>query len=180
MTTLALIGSPRKGGNTDILVEHVLKGCAEKGHAVRKLYLYDFDIAPCLDCRACKKSDLVCNLDDGMKDIYPKLEAADLIVFGTPLYWYGPTAKMKLLIDRLRPYIASRKLEGKAGLLVSPSEEGAEACQGLVDMFRRSFHYLGMTFAGCLLPKAYEKGEIRKNPHELKKARDLGASLQLG
>ena len=180
MRILALIGSPRLGGNTDTIVDEILKGCAEKGHAVRKLYLYDFEIVPCLDCRACKKGDLVCKLNDDMKDIYPKLEAADAIVFGTPLYWYGPTAKMKLLIDRLRPYIASRRLEAKAGLLVSPSEEGAEACQGLVDMFRRSFHYLGMTFAGCLLPRAYEKGEIKENPDELKKARDLGASLRLG
>jgi len=48
-----------------------------------------------------------------MKKIYPKMEKADLILFGTPNYWYGPTGKMKLLIDRMRPFVANKKLKGK-------------------------------------------------------------------
>jgi hypothetical protein len=84
---------------------------------------------------------------------------------------------MKLLIDRLRPYIASKRLRGKRGILVSPSEEGPSCCGPLVEMFRMSLHYLGMDMAGCLLAKAYERGEIRGQPGELRRARELGASL---
>jgi multimeric flavodoxin WrbA len=112
-----------------------------------------------------------------MLAVYPEIEEGDVVVFGTPLYWYGPTAKMKLLIDRLRPYIASRMLEGKKGVVVAPSEEGPEACEGLVEMFRKSFAYVGMEFAGAILPKAYEKGEIKQNQAELRKAYDFGSSL---
>ena len=79
-----------------------------------------------------------------MQEIYLRLEDADIIVFGMPIYWYGPTAKMKLLIDRLRPFIASRRLEGKKGIIVVPSEEGPECCGPIQEMFRMSFDYLGM------------------------------------
>ncbi len=102
MKILALNGSARKNGNTDILIDQILKGSKEKGHRSEKLYLYDYKILPCRDCRDCKKGNYVCTLNDGMKKIYPKMEKADLIIFGTPNYWNGPPAKMKLLIDRLR------------------------------------------------------------------------------
>ncbi len=85
-----------------------------------------------------------------------KAEKADLIVFGTPVYWCGPTAKMKLLIDRMRQFIASGKLKGKRGVVVTPSEEGESCCGPLMEMFRMSFEYLGMTYAGSILAKAYE------------------------
>jgi len=179
MRILAVLGSPRKGGNTEILVDEILKGAELKGHVAEKLRLYDYEILPCLDCRGCKKakSGYNCTLSDEMEEIYARLERADLIIFGTPIYWYGPTAKMKLLIDRLRPYIASRKLEGKKGLIVVPSEEGPECCGPLLQMFAMSFDYLGMVDAGSLLAQAYERGEIRKMPGELERAREWGLSL---
>ncbi len=177
MKILAFIGSPRKGSNTETVVEEILSGCRKNGHTGEKVYLYDYEIAPCMDCRRCKEAPFVCVLHDDMLAIYPKIEEADVLVFGTPLYWYGPTAKMKLLIDRLRPYIASRKLVGKKGVLVTPSEEGEEACRCLVEMFRMSFAYVGMEFAGAVLPKACERGEVKKNQQELRRAYDFGSSL---
>ncbi|HSD57607.1 MAG TPA: flavodoxin family protein [Methanotrichaceae archaeon] len=189
MKILALVGSPRKGGNTDLLVDQILQGAKveaqapvqaqaqAQGHFADKLYLYDYDIRPCIDCRRCKRGALVCKLEDAMAEIYPRLEAADIIIFGTPVYWYGPTAKMKLLIDRLRPFIASGKLKGKRGIVVVPSEEGPDCCGPLAEMFRMSFEYLGMTPAGSILASAYEKGEIKEKPEELRRAYELGASL---
>lgn len=177
MRILALIGSPRRGGNTDILVDWILQGAKGEGHIADKLYLYDYEILPCIDCRGCKREDLACPLEDGMEEIYPRLEAADIIVFGTPIYWYGPTAKMKLLIDRLRPFIANKKLSGKKGMIVVPSEEGQGCCGPLSEMFRMSFEYLGMSFIGSMLVQAYEKGEIKEQPKELRRAYELGAAL---
>jgi multimeric flavodoxin WrbA len=179
MRILAVLGSPRKGGNTEILVDEILTGAQAKGHAAERLRLYDYEIAPCLDCRACKRevSGYTCALSDGMGEIYAKLEKADIIIFATPIYWYGPTAKMKLFIDRLRPYIASRKLVGRRGLIVVPSEEGAACCGPLLQMFAMSFDYLGLEHAGSLLAQAYEKGEITKRPGELERAREMGLSL---
>jgi multimeric flavodoxin WrbA len=177
MKILALIGTPRKGSNTDLLVNQILKGSKRGKHTTQKLYLYDYEILPCMDCRDCKKGDYVCTLNDGMKKIYPKMEKADLIIFGTPNYWNGPSGKMKLLIDRMRPFVPSRKLKGKKWVIVSPSGEGPNSCRLLVEMLRLSCDYLGMKYAGKVLAKAYEKGEINKDQKALKKAYKLGTSL---
>ena len=177
MNILALIGSPRKAGNTDILVERLLMGAREKGHKSQKLYLYDYEISCCIDCRFCKTKDYNCAIQDDMQKIYPKMQDADLIIFGTPVYWYGPTAKMKLLIDRMRPFIASKRLEGKKAVLIAPCEEGPKACRALLEMFEMSFDYLGMEFSGKILATAYERGEVAEDKEELKKAYEFGVSL---
>ena len=162
----------------DLLVTRILEGAQANGNATEKLYLYDLKIEPCIDCRACKKGKFQCPIKDDMQKVYPKLEKADVIVFGTPMYWYGPTATMKLIVDRLRPYISSKKLRGKGGVLVIPSEEGASKCTGMVDMFRCSFRYLGMNFAGKVLAQAYEKAEVEKHPQVLLSAFELGKELK--
>jgi multimeric flavodoxin WrbA len=113
-----------------------------------------------------------------MQTLYPKLEEADVIVFGTPLYWYGPSAKMKLLIDRLRPFTASKGLKGKKAILAIPSEEGAEACNLIIGMFTLSFAYLGIEMAGKLTPKASERAEIEGQPQTLRAAFELGKALK--
>jgi multimeric flavodoxin WrbA len=177
MNILALIGSPRKKGNTNILVDQILKGSEEKGHTAQKLFLYDYDISPCIDCRTCKRGDYVCPLRDGMRELYPKIEDADLLLLGAPNYWYGPPAKMKLLIDRLRPFVLNKKLKGKKWIVVSPSAEGPKSCRFFIETFHLSFDYLGMKFGGKLLVKAYEKGEIKKNQKALKRAYEIGMSL---
>jgi len=177
MKILALMGSPRKEGNTDILVDTVLEGAKSARHHGEKLYLYDVNLLPCIDCRNCKNGDRVCTRDDDMRDIYPKIEGADVILFGTPLYWYGPSGPMKLLMDRLLPYSETETLKGKRAVLVIPSAEGADACGPVVTMFRLSLDYLGVDIADVLLPTAYEKGEVKENRMEMEKAFRIGASL---
>ena len=132
---------------------------------------------PALIAVIAKKNDYVCAIKDEMQALYPKMEEADLIIYGTPIYWYGPTAKMKLFIDRTRPFVANGKLKGKKAFVVAPSAEGPEACGPLIEMFRMSFEYLGIEFLGEILPTAYEVGEIKENQKELKNAYDFGTSL---
>ena len=113
-----------------------------------------------------------------MRKIYPKIAGVDVVIFGTPNYWNGPTAQMKLLFDRMRPFAASGVVKGKKGIVVSPAGAGPKACGPLVEMFRMSFDYLEMKFAGKILVTAYEKGKIAKDKKAMKKAYDLGASLK--
>ncbi len=177
MKILGLVGSPRKNSNTDLLVTAVLDGAKTNKHGIEKIYLYSVDIDPCVDCRVCKKEKLQCALKDGMQMLYPKLEEADVVVFGTPLYWYGPSAKMKLLMDRLRPYIASKKLKGKKAVLVIPSEEGADACNFAVGMFNLSTKYLEMDLVSVLLPKAFERAEVKEQREVMHEARMIGKHI---
>jgi multimeric flavodoxin WrbA len=85
MKVIGLVGSPRKNSNTDLIVTAILNGASKK-HIVEKIYLYKLRIDPCVDCRACKKGSFQCVLDDDMPALYPKIQEADIIVWGTPLY----------------------------------------------------------------------------------------------
>ena len=177
MHLVALNGSPRKQGNTDILLDQIIKGFTELKGTTEKVYLTQNKVQPCLDCRKCKASPYICPLKDDMPRLIPILEKAEVLVFGTPIYWYGPTAQMKLLIDRLRPFIVNKHLQGKLGVLVVPSEEGAPICDPIVKMFQMSFQYVGMNYGGAFLTAAYEKGEIVKNLSEMNRAYDFGKNL---
>ena len=103
--------------------------------------------------------------------------SADVIVFGTPIYWYGPTAKMKVLLGRMRPFVENKKLRGKRAVVVVLSAEGPKACDPTIEMFRLSFEYLGVEFAGKVLANAFDKGAVSKHPKKLKEAFLLGCSL---
>jgi len=82
MKILGLVGSPRRKSNTDLLVSAILDGASKNKHTTEKVYLYNFKIEPCIDCKACKKGTYQCILKDSMAKLYPKLEKADVIVFG--------------------------------------------------------------------------------------------------
>jgi len=179
MKAIAINGSPHMDeGNTAMILNPFLEGLKEAGCDAELFYTRKLKIGPCNGDMSCWFINPgVCAQKDDMEILAPRLKEADIIIFATPVYWYGPTAKMKLLIDRLRPYISSRKLAGKKGLVVSPSEEGASCCGPLLQMFTMSFEYLGMLNGGSLLAQAYEKGEIIKRPEELHRAREKGLSL---
>ncbi|MCW8801893.1 MAG: flavodoxin family protein [Candidatus Bathyarchaeota archaeon] len=177
MKVLALISSPRQGGNTDLLVDKLFEGAKTKGYTTDKRYLYNYNISLCTDCRECKKGDYVCCINDEMQIFYDLMESADVIVFATPLYWYGPSAKMKMLIDRMRPFVENKKLEGKLVVIVSASAEGPVACEPMLEMFERMFTYIKVQLAGTVFGKAYNKGDILKEQTALEQAYSLGASL---
>jgi multimeric flavodoxin WrbA len=112
-----------------------------------------------------------------MRQLYPLIDSSDVIVFGTPVYWFGPTGPMKQFIDRLRPYYASRGLQGKKAILVSPANDGPKEADLLVEMLRRSFMHLGVRFAGSVLGTAYDRGDILKDEAAVEEAARIGRSL---
>ena len=177
MQVLGLVGSPRKGGNTDILVDAILEGARGRGHVVRKIHLRDHAIGPCVDCRGCKQGANVCIVEDGMQQVYPLLDAADAIVFGTPVYWYGPSGHMKQMFDRLRPYFASGRLAGKKALLVSVAGDGPGEGDLLTEMFRRSLAALKIEFAGHVIGTGYDPKDVLADRPAMERAAALGAAL---
>jgi len=177
MKILALMGSPRKGSNTEIILDKVLEGAKTNGHTSEKIYLYDHDIGPCIACYGCTEGELNCVQNDGMQEIYPKMDDADLIIFGTPIYWFGSTGPMKNVIDRLFPYIRNNRIIGKKALLVSPSTGGPRSSDLLIETLRRSFSFLKMKYVGEFIAKASRRAELKDNEDELKRALELGSSL---
>lgn len=97
---LILSGSPRKGGNSDLLCNEFLRGAAEAGDHVEKIFLRSKKVAPCSACYYCKTSGGKCAISDGMGEILDKMQAADVIVMASPVYFYSIGAQMKAVIDR--------------------------------------------------------------------------------
>lgn len=103
MKIVAIIGSPRKNGNTDTLVDSVLQGAIENGAETEKIYLSDLNFKGCIGCEGCKKTGK-CVVKDDMQMVYEKMNEADGIVLGSPTYFYNVTGLTKMFIDRLYAY----------------------------------------------------------------------------
>jgi len=178
---LGIVGSPRKKGNTDILVDRILEGAKDAGAEVEKVHLRGLKIKECDGCYVCWKGKK-CPKNDDMLDLYPMIEDADVIVFGTPVYWFGPTALLKAFIDRLVYFNCPEnrtKIAGKAAVIASPFEDtDMETVATLTAFFDKCFDYLEIKPAGrILVPGVADKGDILKKSDALERAYNLGAGL---
>jgi len=99
MKVLGITGSPRRGGNTDLLLAEFLRGAASKGAEIKTIVLNDLSFIPCQHCDACLKKG-ICRYEDDMQLIYQELEVADRIVLASPIHFAGVSAQMKTMIDR--------------------------------------------------------------------------------
>lgn len=111
MDVVGIVGSPRKGMNTDALVQRALAGCRSAGAQTETVYLNDLDIAPCQACRV--QDGTGCIYHDGMDALYEAFETADGLILGTPVYYNTVSSQMKLLIDR--SYCLAERLVTPAG-----------------------------------------------------------------
>jgi multimeric flavodoxin WrbA len=135
-----------------------------------------------MGCDNCWKKGRPCIFVDDGEMLYDAMARADVFLFATPVYWYGPTAIMMAFIDHLvvfnkpegRPLV-----KGKAAVLVSAWEEkGNEAVDPMVRLFELGFRYLELKFVDRLLVDGVGlKGAIRERPEALERARALGRSL---
>lgn len=177
MYVLAIVGSPRKGSNTDILVDKALDGAASHGAATEKVYLADLHINPCRGCETCEKTG-ECAQDDDMQQLYSKLLKADGIILGTPVYFWGPSAQAKLFIDRCYALYVKEALKGKKVAVISPyGDTDPGTPRHLFGMLEESFDALGMEFVGRLGVSAPRKGDAGADEVALKRAFALGKLL---
>ena len=175
---LGIVGSPRHNGNTHILVNKVLEGAAQAGAEVDTLLLGDRAIRECDGCQLCWKGEH-CPKADDMVEIYPRIIAANVLIFGTPVYWYGPTGLMKLFIDRFVFFnCASHRdwIAGKSAVLVVPFEEtDLDTARPLVEMFEKSLAYLQMSLAArIIVPGVSARGQVSSKPEVLQEAFNVG------
>lgn len=120
---LAFVGSPRKGGNTDVLVDEAMDAFREAGGETEKISLNSLNIKPCQGCFACMPGDgldSVCIQRDDMTELYEKMFAADAIIWATPIYMWSPTAQMKTFLDRLFPLGDYQKTRWRCALDKKP------------------------------------------------------------
>jgi multimeric flavodoxin WrbA len=187
LKVLGIAGSPRRGGNTDLLLAEVMKGAASKGAIVNTIILSNLDISPCQHCDACLQTGR-CQIKDDMQMVYNELEQADRIIMASPIQFMGVSAQAKAMIDRCqamwgRKYVLHQPPLGdrreRKGLFISVGgRKAANMFEPAVVTVKSLFTVLDITYAGELLfPGVDEKGAITKNPDALNQAFLAGQKL---
>jgi len=191
LKVLGLFGSPRRGGNTEILLEEALKGAEMEGAVVERLHLTDFTITPCKECHGCDKTGNCVILDD-MQKIYPKLLEADVIILASPIFFYGITAWAKALVDRCqalwsRKYLLKNRSLGEEGkrrkgfLISVAGTKGQRVFEGAILTAKYFFDVLNAEFVGQLVFRAIDaKADILKHPEAMQQALEAGRRLVKG
>lgn len=187
MRVLGIAGSPRRNGNTDLLLAEFIKGAKSKDAEVKTIVLNDLNIAPCQHCDACLKAGK-CRIKDDMHMVYRELEKADVIVLASPIQFTGVTAQMKAMIDRLqslwvKKYILKIPPLGderkRKGFFISVGgRKVANLFEPALSMVKTVFIILNVTYAGELLFKGIdEKGAIKNHQDALEQAFHAGQKI---
>lgn len=176
-TVLILSGSPRRGGNSDLLCDEFLRGALDAGNRAEKIFLRDKAIAPCSACYYCTQSGGVCATRDDMAGILDKMQAADVIVMASPVYFYSIDAQMKAVIDRC--VARWTKMPGKEFYyIMTAAEDSATVMDCTLECFRGFAACLdGAVEKGVIEGKGvYEAGAVRSTPY-MKQAYDMGRQV---
>jgi len=186
MKLLAIYGSPRENGNSDILLSEALKGVNDCGIQYEKIFVRNLDIKYCRGCRVCDTIGL-CIISDEMKNLYEKLESFDRIIVSSPIYFYGVSAQLKTIIDRsqcywARKYLLKNEISGKRlGAFIAV---GATKGEKLFDGARLTIKYFFDAynfeyFDELFVRNVDKKGEIFSNTEALESAYQLGKKICL-
>jgi len=183
MKVVGFVGSPRKGGNTDALVEQVLAGATDAGYETEKVYLVDYDLTP-IDPVYGEDTNWTDSRQDAADQLIDRMVAADAVVLGTPVYWFSVSGLLKLFIDRwslyqrgderLRDLTAGKKLV----VVVAMADSNASYLEAVLAPLRYAAKWLKMQWAGEVVATGVsDPGEVEQRPDLLADARALGQSL---
>ncbi|MEI6306289.1 MAG: flavodoxin family protein [Deltaproteobacteria bacterium] len=174
---LVLSGSPRKGGNSELLCDQFMQGAAEAGNQVEKIFVCDKTINYCTACDACQGNGGRCVQKDDMAGILNKMVSADVLVMATPVYFYTMNAQMKTLIDRT--YARYTEVSNKEMYFIMTAAVGNK------DLLERTLESL-RGFVSCLTGArekgviygtgAWNKGDISKSP-AMDQAYEMGKNV---
>ncbi|MEW6002959.1 MAG: flavodoxin family protein [Nitrospirota bacterium] len=187
MKTIAFLGSPRKEGNTELLLKEAIKGIEDSGLNVHLFNLNQMDISPCQNCGGCEDTG-ICVFEDDMVQIYDAIREADRIILASPIFFFSVSAQIKIMIDRCQclwceKYLLKKPIPegpyGRRGLLLlvggQKREIGIQCAEATVKAFFRTVSVPGHKTLGYLGVDA--KGAILEHPTALKEVYEAGKEL---
>ena len=192
MKILAFNGSPRRGGNTQILLEEAVKGAKEQGAEVTVYNLNNLQLKPCQHCGGCDETGR-CVIQDDMQSIHDAIRVSDRIIVASPIFFFSVSAQTKIVIDRCQAFWAEKYLRkrpippgpyGRKGLLIlvggmkrDAKNKGFECAEATTRSFFRTVNV--QQHATLTFDSIDEKGAIREHPTALKEAYEKGKDLAL-
>lgn len=173
-----LVGSMRKGGNTDLLAQSFAEG-ASKNNIVDVVSVADYSINPCIGCNSCfTRENNQCFQNDDMTEIYDKLRNADIVAVASPVYFYGISAQLKAVIDRLHTPMRNEFHIKKLALLLVGAATLPELFDPIKMQYQLILNFFHLEDAGMVLVRGVkEKGDILKT-EALEQAYNLGLSIE--
>ncbi len=183
MDIVAVVGSPRRGGNTELLVRRIVQGAEERGASVARFFLHELDIRPCAACDACRAhTGARCAVEDDMQSIHAALRRCAGVIVGTPVYWFNVSAQTKLFIDRWYALGGpeGHELRGKRFALAVAYADADPFVSGAANVHRAfadAVRWVEGTLVGTVYCTAGERGEVAHNAAVLAQAEELGRRL---
>lgn len=177
MKILVITGSPHKTGTSAVLVEQFMKGAEEAGHEIYRFDSAFKEVHPCIACEKCHNTDTGCVFKDAMEELNPVLLDADVLVFASPIYYYGLSSQIKAVIDRF--YANDALLHGnkKAVLMLTLADTTIESAKGALESFRGMVDYLEWEDAGTIVGyNCWVSEDIKKTDFPLQ-AYELGKNI---
>jgi len=183
-TLLAIAPSPRRGGNSDLLLDQFCQAAEEAGWKIELLRVNDMIFKPCQACDACAK-DGRCIVQDDMQDVYPKVISSDAMVVASPITFGSVNAQLKMFIDRFqcwwhakynlkKPFISDQAKHPGFFICVGAIKRD-QYCENALQIIKVFFHNINHQLIGNIAFRGYdEKGEIKNDPEALKRAYQAG------
>jgi len=176
LKVLGIVCSPRKAGNTEILVREALAGAKESGAKVELLRISDMNIAACDGCETCHQSG-ECRIKDDMQKVYEKILEADGIILGSPVYFWSVSSQAKTFMDRTYALrYPNHKLKNKVGgAIAAAGSRGTVNALSIINNFFLGHDMLatGLGISGY----GTKKGEVRQDKRAMEGARSLGKQV---
>ena len=177
MRILIMEGSPHKHGSSNLLADELMRGAREAGHSIDLFDAASAKLGPCMGCDACGMCGPCCQSDDG-KIMREKILAADMVVFVTPLYYFGFSAQMKTAIDRFYSFNGELMRKGMKSALVSAAwNDDRWTMDALVSHYQTLCRYLNFEDQGMILGTGCGTPAMTRRTVFLKKAYEFGKRL---
>ncbi len=177
MRVVGISGSPRKEGNTAILVNEVLKHLRGKKKFIS---LADLDIHPCDMCNRCLEEDVECVINDDILWILRELKTCDAMVLGSPCYFGTVSSQLKMLMDRSVSIREPQdQLKNKIGVAVVTQDEYGKGRGGELTLFTiRHFYGRHIVYAGGVIGEGgIEKNNVKKDQRAMREAKDMAMRI---
>lgn len=177
---LVLTGSPRVGGNSDILADAFIRGAEEAGHTITRFEAGRKNIGGCKACNMCYSNGKPCIVDDDFNELAPMIEEANALVIVTPLYWYTYPTQVKAAIDKIYSLLVGQRSVNvkETALIVCGDSIGIEAFEGIQKSYQEINKLLKWEDKGILIvPEVEAAGDVIKTDF-VKKAEEMGRNYK--
>lgn len=171
MKVLGIMCSPRKRSNTWVLLNEALSGAKDAGAETDMVVVSELNMRYCDGCYSCQKTGK-CHIDDDMQQVYPKMVAADGIIFATPVYFLSVSGQAKVFIDRLCVLNVNQKLVNKVGGAIAvATRTGQTQVWSFFNYFWATNRMIPADFVAAF---GREKNDVKRDKHGMKAAEELG------